>query len=163
MLCCLLQRHGLFGREVWDNQTADAASCSDLAETLNAKGHGGIVVTHEEQRNVALCRYLAGNLHTAVDGHAAFKGDVSGMLDGCAIGQGVAEGYTEFNDVGSSFSSSQHEVYTLCRRWVTTHEVGDEYSSSFMLCFLKGVSNFPGRYCGCGGSMIRFLVRCLHR
>ena len=59
-------------------------------------------MAHEEQRDIALCGDLARNLHTAMDSHATFKGNVSGVLDGCAVGQRVTERHTKFDDVGSS-------------------------------------------------------------
>ena len=54
LLCGLLQRHRLFGREVRNNEATDATGRSFLAETLKAVRQDRIIVAHEEQRDSAL-------------------------------------------------------------------------------------------------------------
>src|SRR6266700_514895 len=138
LLRCQSQWYRLFGGQIRNDEGAGAVVCRVLAEAFNAIGHDGIIVAHQDQGNVALSRYLAGNLQTAFDGHTAFEGNVASMLNGRAIGERVAEGHTQLDDVSTCLRCCQRKLDAAYCRGVAAHEVGNKYASPFTSCLFEG-------------------------
>ncbi len=137
----LLQRLSLLRWQIRDDQPTNATGRRILTEAGETIGQQWVVVAHQDQRHAALGRNLARNLHTATHSHAALKGLVTRVLDRRAIGQRIAKGHTQLNNVRSCLSRSQRHRRALLRRRIATHRIGDQHASLLTLCPIKRLAN----------------------
>src|SRR6266852_383667 len=68
-----------------------------------------------------------------------------GALDGCAIGERVAERHTQLDDIRAALCGSQRERDTLRSRRKAAHEIRHECAVPLALRPRESLANFQGR------------------
>ena len=96
--------------EVGDDHAGDAGFGAALAEGLDAVVEDGVEVAHENQGDVDVDLDGFQLVEELGKGHAVLEGLRGGCLDDGAVGEGVAEGDADLDEVNASFLHRQDDV-----------------------------------------------------
>src|SRR5216683_4016455 len=98
---------GFFGSEVGGEHAVGPSFAGGAREIFQAHLEDGIVVAEEHERNLRGLANAADEIDDTGERGAGFKGALGGTLDGGAVGERIAEGDTELDDVGGSVSKRE--------------------------------------------------------
>lgn len=91
---------GLLRRKIHHDKTIDTNVLAILKQTLLAITHNRVKVAHKHNRRLqTLAPCLANKIKDRADGDTIGQGLGVGFLDGRAIGDGISEGNTQFDDI----------------------------------------------------------------
>ena len=91
---------GLLRRKIHHDKTIDTNILAILKQTLLTITHNRVKVAHKHNRRLqTLAPCLANKIKDSADGDTIGQGLGVGFLDGRAIGDGISEGNTQFDDI----------------------------------------------------------------
>ena len=93
---------GLLRRQVRDDEAVHPQGGGLLGGALQAVLQNGVVITHQDQRNIRFPAYFPRQFQNLLEMHPALHRPVAGRLDGGAVRQGVGEGNAQLQQVGAS-------------------------------------------------------------
>src|SRR5260370_25710911 len=92
---------GLFGSEIGGEDAVSGDFAGGARECFEAHLQDGIVVAKEHERNLRGLTDAANEIDYTGERGAGFEGAFGGALDGRAVGERIAEGNAELDDVGT--------------------------------------------------------------
>src|ERR1700730_13573965 len=122
---------GFFGSEVGREDTVGACFAGGAREFLEAHLQDGIVVTEKHERGLGGCADATNEIDYAGERGAGFEGALGGALNGGAVGERIAEGDAEFDDVGAGFGKCEDELQRGVERRIPGGNVGDDAELAF--------------------------------
>src|SRR6266436_2906049 len=98
---------GFFGSEVGGEDAVGPSFAGGAREFFQAQLEDGIVVAEEHERNLRGLTDAADEFDYTGERGAGFKGALGGALNGGAVGERIAEGNAEFDDVGAGLGERE--------------------------------------------------------
>ena len=92
---------GFFDGEVGDQSAVNSCVFSSLAEFVQSELEDGIEITKDDEAGLRVLADLAGDVDNSCQISALREGALAGALDDGAVGDGIAEGNAQFDDVGA--------------------------------------------------------------
>ena len=126
---------GLFHAGVGKQAAIDAGGRRVTGEAFQAIAQYRVEIGEEQQGNLGGGANLAGDLEHGGQGGAGLEGALAGALDDGAIGDGVAEGDAELDEIGAAADHGGHQGGGAERRRIAGGEIGDE---TFAVVALQG-------------------------
>jgi hypothetical protein len=118
---------GFFDNHVDDEDAIDAGLLGSYAEILEPETEDGIVVGEDDEAGVGTRDTEAcGEGEDIVKAGAMFERALAGPLDDGAIGEWIAEGDPELEDVSTSVNGSDGDVGARRKVGIADGDVGDE-------------------------------------
>ena len=101
---------GFFGCKVGDQDAVDAGCSRGIAEFFEPHLQNRIEIAEQDEGNVRLSTHRLYKRDHAGERRAAAQRAFAGALNHWAIRHGIAERYTEFDDVRARARHGQHEL-----------------------------------------------------
>src|SRR5260370_20822504 len=98
---------GFFGSEIGGEDAVSGDFGGGARELFEGKLQDRIVVAKENERNLRGLTDAADEFDYTGERGAGFEGAFGGALDGRAVGERIAEGDAEFDDVGAGFGERE--------------------------------------------------------
>ena len=127
----------LLKRQVWDDDSIDAALDAEAEKPLGAEAEDGVHVHHEQKRHVGFLAQLADHLEDFFKGRAVLQRAQARLLDHRPLGNRVGEGHAQLHHVGTALFHSQHQVYRSVQVRVSRRHKGDEGFSALLFELFK--------------------------
>ena len=117
---------GFFGSEIGDEDAIGAGLRGSGGKFFETHLEDGVVIAEEDERNLAGLADAMNEIEDAGQSRAGFQGTFGSALDRGAIGEGIAEGHAEFDDVGSSFGQCENKFVRGVESRIAGGDVGDD-------------------------------------
>ena len=118
---------GFFDDHVGDEDAVDAGLLRGGAEVFEPEPENGIVVGEDDEAGLgALEAQSGGEGEDVVEAGAVLHGALAGALDDGAVGEWIAEGDAEFEDVRARVNCGDRDVVSGREVGVADGDVGDE-------------------------------------
>ena len=117
---------GFLGREVEDEQAIDARGGGIADELRDAAAVEEVVVNVEHEGNLRVAADGADGVENLGGRGAGLEAALGGELVHEAVGERIAEGHADFEDVHARAIKGEGELARGLKVWVTTADVNDE-------------------------------------
>ena len=103
-------------RQVGDKDAVHSGLLGGSAESFQAEAKDRIEVGEDDEaRAGALRTQSGGKREDIMEAGPVFHGTFAGALDHGAVGEGIAEGNTEFEDIGAGVDRGHGDVWVVWR------------------------------------------------
>ena len=155
---------GFFQGQIGHHQTGGAGGSGLLAEALHAPVQQGIAVREQHHRNLQLAPQAGEQVQHPAGGGAGGQGAGGGLLDHRTIGQRIAVGNAQFNQIGATPLQGQQGLGRDLQRRVAGHQKGHQGTATLGTevseTTLNGRFRGHGRGRGCSLGRASRIGRC---
>jgi len=117
---------GFLGRKIEDEETIDTGGGGVLDEPGEADAVEEVEVDVEDDGDLGVATDVGDGLEDAGRGGAGGEAALGGELVDDAIGEGIAEGHTEFEDIDAGLIEGEGELVGGFEMGITGTDIDDE-------------------------------------